>query len=183
MLLEWVTERAVEGEEVSKEVGGHAMRPVGHDRDAGFDCQHGGSYRSTEECCVAAAGQTGGAGVQPEASVMVQVSADSKRVTVGRLYIPKVDSTRFAFQLPSQVVLLLNYSTRLEVYVGQRLSFKSFLYSQHPAQCLAHSKGPLLEPFHKWSPYIGSKLNCLKNSSDDIIPLAFGALHCLEIKS
>ena len=183
MLLEWVTERAVEGEEVSKEVGGHAMRPVGHDRDAGFDCQHGGSYRSTEECCVAAAGQTGGAGVQPEASVMVQVSADSKRVTVGRRYIPKVDSTRFAFQLPSQVVLLLNYSTRLEVYVGQRLSFKSFLCSQHPAQCLAHSKSPLLEPFHKWSPYIGSKLNCLKNSSDDIIPLAFGALHCLEIKS
>ena len=49
MLLEWVTERAVEGEEVSKEVRGHAMRPVGHDRDAGFDCQHGGSYRSTEE--------------------------------------------------------------------------------------------------------------------------------------
>ena len=121
--------------------------------------------------------------VQLEASLMVQVSADSKRVTVGRQCIPKVDSTRFAFQLPFQLVLLLNYSTRLEVHVGQRLSFKSFLYSQHPAPCLAHSKGPLLEPFHKWSPYIGSKLNCLKNSSDDIIPLAFGALHCLEIKS
>ena len=90
---------------------------------------------------------------------------------------------QICFQLLSQVLLLLNYSTRLEVYVGQRLSFKSSLYSQHPAQCLAHSKGPLLEPFHKWSPYIGSKLNCLKNSSDDIIPLAFGALRCLEIKS
>jgi len=54
-----VTERAVEGEEVRKEVGGHAMRPAGHNRDSGFDYQHGGSYRSTEECRVAAVGQTG----------------------------------------------------------------------------------------------------------------------------
>lgn len=33
MLLEWVTERAVEGEEVSREVGGHVTRPVGHGTD------------------------------------------------------------------------------------------------------------------------------------------------------
>ena len=39
----------------------------------------------------------GGAGVQSEASLMVQVSAESKRVMVGRRYMPKVDSTRFAF--------------------------------------------------------------------------------------
>lgn len=84
MLLEWVTERAVEGDEVSKEVGGRAVRPVGHDRDSGFDSQRDGSYRSTEDCRVAAVGQTCGAGVQLEASLMVQVSADSKRVTVGR---------------------------------------------------------------------------------------------------
>lgn len=79
-----MTERAAEGDEVSKEVGGHAVRPVGHDRDCGFDSQRDGSYRSSEDCRVAAVGQTCGAGVQPEASLMVQVSADSKRVMVGR---------------------------------------------------------------------------------------------------
>lgn len=44
MLLEWVTERAVEGDEVRKEVGGarHIMRPVGHDTDSRFDFQHDG---------------------------------------------------------------------------------------------------------------------------------------------
>lgn len=58
MLLEWVTERAVEGEEVSKEVGGHVTRPGSHGTDSGFDSQHDGSYRSTEECRVAAVGRT-----------------------------------------------------------------------------------------------------------------------------
>lgn len=65
---------------------------------------------------------------------------------------------------------------------GQRPSFRSLLCPQRSAPCLAHSKRPLPECLHKRLLYTGSKLNCLNNSSDDIIPLALGACYCLEIK-
>lgn len=79
--------------------------------------------------------------------------------------------------------LLLIFSPELEVLQGRDTQlFKSLLYPQHRALCLAHSKGLLPEHLHKWFLYTGSKLNYLNNSSDDIILLALGARHCLEIK-
>lgn len=122
-------------------------------------------------------------GSSKAASLMVQVRTDSEGVTVGRCCILKVEPARFVSKLLSQVLLLPTYSSRLQGFLGQRLLLKSLLYSQHLAQGPAHGKGSLLGPLCKGFLSTDSKLNCLNNSSDDNITLAFGVLHCLEIKS